>query len=105
MPTTAGMNVWSSAAIGGSGILVVHNAAGNALLKNTSQTFKGLIIADDVMHLHGDVLGGLIAFKNALSGNVIGNGNARILYSREAIVEASKFLEVNGTPSIIAWWE
>lgn len=105
MPTTSPQNSWNSANIPGSGILIVHNSAGNAVLNNASAVFKGLIIADDVMHLHGDLLGGLIAFKNSLSGNVVGNGNANIRFSREAIVEASKFLDSNGRPSIIAWWE
>lgn len=105
MPTNSPKNVWSSANIPGSGILVVHNSAGNAVLSNASASFKGLIIADDVMHLHGNILGGLIAFKNSLSGNVIGNGNALLRYSQEALIEASKFLETNNKPSIIAWWE
>lgn len=105
MPTSTPQNVWSSANLQGSGIVIVHNSAGNAVMSNASASFKGIILADDVMHLHGDVLGGLIAFKNSLSGNVIGNGNAKILYSYDAVMEASKFLDNNGTPSIIAWWE
>lgn len=105
MPTNSPKNEWSSADIEGSGIVVVHNSAGNAVLSNAKSTFKGLIIADDVMHLHGDLLGGLIAMRNSLSGNVIGNGSAKILYSYDAIVEAGKFLDNAGAPSVIAWWE
>jgi len=104
-PTTSPQNEWSSADVSGGGILIVHNSAGNAIIKNADSKFKGLIMADDVIHLHGELLGGLIAFKNTLSGNVIGNGNAILKFSRQAIIEASRFLETNGKPSILAWWE
>lgn len=105
MPTTDPQNVWSSASIEGNGILIVHNTARNAVLNNASGKFKGLIIADDIMHLHADILGGVIGFRNNLSGNVVGNGNARILYSAKALEEAAKFLETASKPSVIAWWE
>jgi len=105
MPTTPPKNEWSSASIPGSGVLIVHNAATNASLKNVDAHFTGLIIADDILHLHGDVLGGIVAFKDSLSGNVVGNGSGNILYSGEAVVEALKFLESNGKPSVLAWWE
>ncbi len=105
MPTYSPKNEWSSADIPGSGLLVVHNSAHNAILKNASAKFKGLIIADDIVHIHGDIIGGLVAMTNNLSGNVIGNGGANILFSRESIVAATKFLDNNGMPNIIAWWE
>jgi hypothetical protein len=105
MPAVTPKNIWSSADISGSGILVVHNSAGNAELSNTKSEFKGLIITDDVEHLHGELLGGLVALRNSLTGNVIGNGSAKILFSYDAIVEASKFLEIAGAPNVIAWWE
>lgn len=105
MPTDGSNNVWSSASIPGEGILVVHNSAGNAQMKNVSAEFKGIIIADDVVHLHGTVYGGIIVFTESLGGNVVGNGSARILYSNEAIVQALRFLVTYGRPSVLAWWE
>jgi len=105
MPTTSPKNEWSSADIPGEGILVVHNSASNSILKNASSKYKGLIIADDVIHLHGELLGGVIAFSDSLSGNVVGNGSADILYSNEAILAALGFLRTHGRPSVLAWWE
>lgn len=105
LPTNPPKNEWSSASIPGEGVLVVHNSAGNAVLSNASAMFKGIIISDDVVHLHGDVLGGVIAFKDSLGGNVVGNGSGKILYSGEAVLSAMRFLETHGKPSVLAWWE
>jgi hypothetical protein len=96
---------FSPAEIAGEGILVVHNSAVNATLKNTKGVFRGVIIADDIVHLHGDVFGAIIALTPNLSGNVLGNGNSNLLYSRAAILNAAKFLEYAGKPNILAWWE
>lgn len=104
-PTTEPKNIWSSAEIPGEGILIVHNQEGNAVMSNAKAEFKGLIIADDIDHLHGRILGGVIAFRSVLSGNVVGNGSAEILYSDKALSEAAKFLETASKPSVIAWWE
>ncbi len=104
-PSYSPKNEWSSSAIPGSGILIMHNTAGNASLKNSDANFKGLIIGDDISHLHGDVLGGIIAFKDSLGGNVVGNGSGNILYSGEAVLAALKFLESENKPNVLAWWE
>lgn len=63
------------------GILIVHNSAGTALLKNVHGNFKGLIIADDLVHINGDtiIIGGVILQKS--TGNTVGNGNAHVNYS------------------------
>jgi len=98
-------NEWSSAAIPGSGILIMHNSAGTASLKNSDANFKGLIIGDDIVHLHGDVLGGIIAFKDSLGGNVVGNGSGDIRYSSAAVLASLKFLESDSKPAVLAWWE
>jgi hypothetical protein len=105
--------LWQSMDISGSGILVVHNSAKNAGMKNlNSGTFKGLMIADDVVHIHTDIIGGLICLSPAPSeGNCIGNGNGRVLYSSEAITRATgspgtSSANGNGSgASVIAWWE
>ncbi|RJQ47851.1 MAG: hypothetical protein C4534_00495 [Gaiellales bacterium] len=69
------------------GILVVHNDACNAVIKNlNSGTFRGLIIADDVVHIHNTIIGALFTLTPGPSeGKLIGNGNGRLLFCRQAI--------------------
>lgn len=78
---------WQGMSIDGSGVLIVHNSSLNAIMKNlNSGTFKGLIIADDVVHINTSIIGALVALTpNPSSGNCIGNGNGKILFSDEAI--------------------
>ncbi|MBI5471819.1 MAG: hypothetical protein HY961_05690 [Ignavibacteriae bacterium] len=105
--------VWQSMNIEGSGLLVVHNSMKNAGLKNlNSGTFKGLVIADDVVHIHSDIIGALIALTPSPSeGNCIGNGNGRVLYSTEAVTRAtgsagSATSQGSGSEGgVMAWWE
>ena len=80
------------------GILIVHNSSGNALLKNLHGTFKGIIIADDLVHINGDaeLIGGVVLQKS--SGNTVGNGSAWVKYSTEAM---SKYGSLNY--SIVSW--
>ncbi|MBI1928710.1 hypothetical protein HYR99_31255 [Candidatus Poribacteria bacterium] len=82
---------WSGIDFGNSsGILVVHNTATNAIITNlNSGTFRGLIIADDLIHIHNTIIGGIINLTSApLEGNCIGNGSGAVLYSRAAIETA-----------------
>lgn len=81
-------SVWNSSNIEGSGILVIHNSSCNAVIKNENfGTFKGLIIADDIVHLHTTVLGAIIALTPSPSeGNCIGNGSGDAIFSRQAII-------------------
>jgi hypothetical protein len=71
----------------GRGILVVHNSATNAVMKNlNSGTFKGLIIADDMVHVHMDIIGAIFLLTTGPSeGNCIGNGNGSLLFCRDAV--------------------
>lgn len=71
-----------------SGILIVHNSTNNAVMKNLTGTFVGLIIADAVQHVTGNalIIGALVTTTQA--GNAMGNGNAQILYSSQALVSA-----------------
>lgn len=82
-------SIWNSSNIEGSGILVIHNSNGDAVIKNENVgTFKGLIIADDIVHLHTTVLGAIIALTPSPSeGNCIGNGSGDALFSRKAIID------------------
>jgi hypothetical protein len=61
-------------------VLVHHNATGNALMKNVHGRFVGLVFADLIDHLNGDVeiLGALMTFASGAGGNAYGNGNAHI---------------------------
>lgn len=105
--------VWQSMNIAGSGILIVHNSSKNAGMKNlNSGVFKGLIIADDVVHIHTTIIGGLIAITpNPSEGNCIGNGSGQVRYSTEAIVQATGGIGGAGSQGggssggVIAWWE
>lgn len=82
-------SIWNSSNIEGTGILVIHNSSLNAVIKNENLgTFRGLIIADDIVHLHTTVIGAIISITTSPSeGNTIGNGSGQVLYSRQAITE------------------
>ena len=79
--------VWNPVNIEGSGIFIIHNATKNAVIKNLNWgVFKGMIITDDVVHIHATIIGALIGITPTPSaGNCIGNGNGSVLYSSEAI--------------------
>ena len=103
MPT--GSPTWSSANISGSGILIVHNSAKTAQLSNTAASFTGIVISDDIYHLHGNVNGVIITLTSSPAGGVMGNGSSVITFSRMAIKNSISLL-VNGTQlKVIAWWE
>ncbi len=87
-----------------SGILVVHNANKNAVLKNMRGSFYGLIIADDVDKIHGKVTGNVTVIGDSPSGNCIGNGTGDVHYSSYYIMQALSDL-LNNQPKIISWWE
>ena len=77
---------WTDANIEGSGILIVHNDQVNAILKNTFNNFTGIIIADDLIHLHSDIIGAVVSLTQSPSeGNTIGNSDGFILYSKESL--------------------
>ena len=104
---------WSPANIDGSGILVVHNTALNAEMKNVnSGTFKGVLIADDIIHIHNTIIGAVISMSPLPSaGNCIGNGSGDVLYSSEAIRNAVNAGTGTGTGvvssslRVVYWWE
>lgn len=100
---------WDGANVSGSGILIVHNGARNAIIRNTSGDFAGLIIADDVIHLQSDLLGAVISLTPAPSaGNVVGNATGWLRYSREVLQNATEEILTLGNGSganVIAWKE
>ena len=83
-------NKWEDIDITGSGVLIVHNSALNALMKNLELgTFKGIIIADDIVHIHSTVIGAIIILTPSPSaGNSVGNSDGKVLYSTEAVFDA-----------------
>lgn len=117
LPTTTSgnQNEWINANVNGSGILIIHNSATNATIKNiNSGTFKGLIIADDIVHIHTTIIGAIIGITSSpSSGNCIGNGSGIVKYSSEAISQATSTVGSTTTEfgfgkkrlSIYAWYE
>ena len=79
------------------GILILHNTDANSLLKNAHGTFKGLIIADNIIHINGnaEIIGGVIA---KTSTQTTGDGSAEIKYSSAILTDLP-----TGTYSIISW--
>jgi len=95
--------------LSGTGVLVVHSASGNAVFKQPSGTFTGLIIGDDVTNLSGlAVLGAIVQISPNPTSVQIGTSNGSITYSRQAMLNATSLLQSgsNGSASnVIAWWE
>jgi hypothetical protein len=94
-------------ALNGSGILIVHNAAKNAQMRNIApSTFTGLIIADDVIKIKNIIIGAVVGLSsNPPSGKFIGNGDGQVLYSSQAIRNALGSALRNVRPVVLAWRE
>ena len=77
---------------GSEGIVVVHNDAKNAVMKNlNSGTFRGLIIVDDIVHIHAEIIGAVIVLSpTPAGGNCIGNGSGEVLYSSMTIQDITQ---------------
>ena len=102
--TWVGVNFGTS-----SGILVVHNASGNATIKNLEDgIFRGLIIADEIIHINCDIIGAVVALSLApVVGNCIGTGNGHICYSTKALRLASTTAGRNpgNNLAVVSWYE
>lgn len=99
---------WQSMDFGASsGVLVVHNSAQNAAIKNlNSGTFKGLIIADDIEKIHLTLIGAVISLTTTPSGNCIGNGSGEIRYSNTALIQAASVAAGGeGGVTVLSWLE
>ena len=92
------MGSWSPIDFGlySSGILIVHNSQGNALMNNlNSGVFRGLIISDDMLHIHNLILGGVFLLTDhPRDGNCIGNGSGTLLMSKELILQALETAQI-----------
>jgi len=92
---------WNAANINGSGILIVHNTDLDAIIKTPRGTFKGLVIADDIDKVHGTIIGGLVGLSpSPATGNCVGNGTGKILYSKETIEKGSQKTKVDKVASL-----
>ncbi|MFA7227557.1 MAG: hypothetical protein WC061_00865 [Melioribacteraceae bacterium] len=105
---------WISSNIDGTGILIIHNSSTNAIIKNENLgTFKGLIIADDIIHIHTTIIGAIIGLSPTPSeGNTIGNGSGDVLFSRKAITDAigsvlsaSNYGFAKHRMRVVSWYE
>jgi hypothetical protein len=96
---------WQPTSVQGSGILVVHNSAKNALIEYlNSGTFVGVIIADDIHYLNTTIVGAVVSMtKNPYLGRSLGAGSGSILFSSSAVIN-SIFVKTY-TDKILAWWE
>ena len=99
---------WSPV-LAGDGIIVIHNTSLNAVLKNPSGTFTGLIIADDINKINGSlIIGAAIELTASPTAQVIGNGNGSILYSAQAVQNSINLLSSGGNgsaSSVLGWLE
>src|SRR6266850_8345608 len=102
--------------IAGSGILIVHNTAKNALLEDCNLYFTGLVLVDDclkqsdISHSGTPVLTGAVfgMSPNGTHGRW-GNSDGRYVYSSEAIMDAMKTASTTSGSSLVSnvlgWWE
>jgi hypothetical protein len=108
--------VWNPANTNGSGILVVHNTSTNAKIENmNSGTFKGILIADDIIHIHNSIIGAVVALTSSPSeGNCVGNGNGTVKFSRAAVNQVTTNIKQTQTTgygfgkkriSVVRWYE
>ena len=103
---------WQDMSVEGEGMIVVHNTMRNAIMKNLSTgTFRGLIIADDIIHIHATIIGAIVGLTSSPSeGNCIGNGSGTVAYSTETVTAAA-FAALTPVDrwgsgaNVIAWWE
>ena len=90
-----------------SGILVVHNASGTALMDDFVGIFKGLIIADmldwEIETIPCDIIGALVVLNDASDVQIEGMGSVK--YSSEVLGNLSSELPAGGGSNlnIIGW--
>ncbi len=101
--------IWTKQKLGANpeGILVFHSPNHDAYWNNITTTagpFKGLMVMDNLFHIHMDILGGLALLNpKTISGKCNGNANHYVRYSTETIQKAtqSSMQIVDG----ISWYE
>ncbi len=88
-------------------ILIMHNATGDANMKNVHGKFKGLILADSITHVNErtEILGAIQTTWPEAAGNAFGNGNSDILFSSEVVANLPGAIEGGGPLQIVSWRE
>lgn len=92
-------------------IFIQRAPAGNGVLGNMSGRFRGLVVADSIEHLIGDVeiAGGVVTFGRAVLGSPLGLASVRIEYSSATLSDLPRipyyavraWRDVPGAPEII----
>jgi hypothetical protein len=91
-----------------SGLLIVHNQWRNALAENLNGgIFRGLIIADDLLHIHNTILGATFMLTQyPRAGYSIGNGTGQMLFSEEAVMKGLEEAQLSAaTIAVLECWE
>ena len=99
---------WKNIDFGDSwGILVVHNAATDAVIKNLKTgTFRGLIIADDLIQINNTIIGAIFNLTDEPSGSggkAIGSGNGTVRYSKDTITQVTSSA-IGPTITMASWF-
>ncbi len=94
------------------GILIIHKSDYSASIKNLRGDFKGMLIADDIIHINNNasLFGAVLTFKTFTDGNALGNGNADIYYSSYILNHLGDYIWDNVTkggvnPKTVYWRE
>ena len=93
----AGEEIFMDPDFGGStGIFIFHNENRTAQLKNIHGDFKGIIIADQVVHVNANALiyGAIFTLSDVEGGNTFGNGNSDIRFSKKLIQQITQDVTV-----------
>ena len=98
---------WSAADFGSNstGILVVHNATKDAVLKSAGGNFSGIMIADDVTNFHGNLWGAMVTFTTSPAGTIFANGGANLYYSKASIKSAVSVFSIGSQVRVAGWFE
>lgn len=99
---------WSPT-LSGTGVLVVHNSTRDGQFKSPAGAFTGLLVVDDITSLSGvNILGAVVQMTPNPKSVQIGTSNGSVIYSKQAILNATSNLNSSGNGSaanVIGWWE
>ncbi len=96
----------ATVSLSGGGVIICHNAAYSAVLRNVHGSFKGIIIADRIDKVNAGMLflGAIFTLSTNPSGNVFGNGSPKIRYSSRIVNKALKLI-LHPTVDVVSWKE
>ncbi len=84
-----------------------HDPAGIAQLNNIHGKFRGVMIVDAVKHFNGgfEIIGGIVSLATQDYGNVFGNGNAHIKYSKKVLNRLPRVAKAGSPFRVLSWTE